>query len=257
MTYKAPAPWRWRPRPPLLHPTSTPTVQSRPFIPTGFSAASSPTTTIRLSSKATNRCSSARSMQGRRGISTFWRRGAASVQHWKRLIELAQTDMGDFITFEFAGSKPIKVEDEYRSGLSVGFAPIIGAKRMQQIAIDLVTDEIPLESAELITPADRTDVAGLQACDYLACSVESALADKLCASVQKRGGRSSSRVKDLVDIAIYATACSVDGGQTAEAPASQSGHPEDSPAEISRRSRRLERISRTAVQEAVLADRAG
>ena len=129
------------------------------------------------------------------------------------LIELAQTNMDDFITFEFAGSMPIKAEDEYRSGLSVRFVPIIGAKRMQQIAIDLVTDEVPLENAELITPADRIDIAGLQACDYPVYPVESALADKLCALVEKHDGRASSRVKDLADIAIYATACSVDGAK--------------------------------------------
>lgn len=127
------------------------------------------------------------------------------------LIELAQTDMDDFITFEFAGSRPIKTEDEYRSGLSVRFVPMIGAKRMQQITIDLVADEIPLENAELITPADRIDITGLRACDYFVYPVESALADKLCALVEKHGGRASSRVKDLIDIAIYATACSVDG----------------------------------------------
>ncbi len=127
------------------------------------------------------------------------------------LIELAQADMDDFITFEFSGSRPIKVEDEYRSGLSVRFVPIIGAKHMQQIVIDLVIDQIPLEGTELITPADRIDIEGLQACAYLVYSVESALADKLCALAEKHDGRVSSRVKDLVDIAIYATTCSING----------------------------------------------
>lgn len=38
-----------------------------------------------------------------------------------RLKELTETDMGDFVTFEFAGSRPMRVEDEYRDGLSVQF----------------------------------------------------------------------------------------------------------------------------------------
>ena len=129
----------------------------------------------------------------------------------RSLIELAQANMDDFVTFEFAGSRPIKAEDEYRSGLSVRFIPIIGSKRMQQIAIDLVIEEIPLEDTELITPVDRIDIEGLQTCDYLVYPVENALADKLCALAEKHGGRVSSRVKDLVDIAIYATTCSING----------------------------------------------
>lgn len=129
----------------------------------------------------------------------------------ERLKELAETDMGDFVTFEFAGSRPIKVEDEYRDGISVKFVPIIGSKRMQRISVDLVVDEVLLEGAELIAPADRIDIEGLQTCDYLVYPLENAIADKLCALVEKHGGRTSSRVKDLVDIVIYATTCLIDG----------------------------------------------
>lgn len=112
------------------------------------------------------------------------------------------------MTFEFAGSRPIKAEDEYRSGLSVGFVPMLGAKRMQPVSVDLVVDEVPLEGAERISPADRIEVDGLETCDYL---VEAALADKLCGIVEQHGERASSRVKDLVDIAVYATTAAVDG----------------------------------------------
>ncbi len=129
----------------------------------------------------------------------------------RSLIRLAQTDADDFITFEFAGSRPIKAEDEHRSGLSVRFLPVLGAKRMQQIAIDRVIDKISLEDAELITPADRIDIDGLQKCNYLVYPVESALSDKLCALIERHDGRASSQVKDLVDIAVYATACPVNG----------------------------------------------
>lgn len=129
----------------------------------------------------------------------------------ERLKELAETDMGDFVTFEFAGSRPIKVEDEYRDGLSVQFVPFIGSKRMQRISVDLVVDEVPLEGAELIAPADRLDIGGLQTCDYLIYPLESAMADKLCALVETHDGRASSRVKDLVDIVICATTCLING----------------------------------------------
>lgn len=129
----------------------------------------------------------------------------------KELIRLAEIDLGDFVTFEFAGTHPIKAEDEYRSGLSVKFVPIIGTKRMQQISIDLVVDEVPLEGAELITPADRIEIDGVQTCDYLVYPVEGALADKFCALIEIHGERTSSRVKDLVDIVVYAVTCAIDG----------------------------------------------
>lgn len=131
----------------------------------------------------------------------------------KRLKELAEADMGDFITFEFAGARPIKAEDEYRSGLAVRFIPIIGSKSKQPISIDLVVDEVPLEMADFVVPSDRIEIDGLETCGYLVYPVESALADKFCALVERHDGRASSRVKDLVDIVVYATMCSVDGSR--------------------------------------------
>lgn len=41
-------------------------------------------------------------------------------------------------------------------------------------------DEVPLEGAERISPADRIEADGLETCDYLVYPVEAALADKLC-----------------------------------------------------------------------------
>lgn len=127
------------------------------------------------------------------------------------LRHLAQRDLGDFIFFEYEGAEPIKADDEYRSGLSVRFVPVMGVKRMQPISIDLVVDEVPLEGAEHISPADRIDVKGLITCDYLVYPVGAALADKLCALSERHNGRASSRVKDLVDIVIYALTCDIDG----------------------------------------------
>lgn len=131
----------------------------------------------------------------------------------EELVWLTGTDLGDFVTFEFAGSRPIKAEDEYRSGLSVGFVPLIGAKRLQPVSVGLVVDEVPFEGAERISPADRIEVDGLETCDYLVYPVEAALADKLCGIVETHGGRASSRVKGLVDIAVYAVTSKVDGAR--------------------------------------------
>lgn len=125
----------------------------------------------------------------------------------------ASVDLGDHMRFVFESASEIKTEDEYRSGLSVLFTPWLGRKRMQPISIDLVVDEIPFDEAEIIVPADRIRVEGVKVFDYLVYPVESALADKLCAMVERHDGRPSSRVKDLVDVLVYATTCAVDGGK--------------------------------------------
>ena len=82
---------------------------------------------------------------------------------------------------------------------------------MQAISIDLVIDEVPLDEAEPVTPADRIPIDGIEVCDYLVYPVENALADKACAIAERHDDRPSSRVKDLVDILVYATNCIVDG----------------------------------------------
>lgn len=120
------------------------------------------------------------------------------------LRSLAEIDLGDFVTFEFINSSLIKADDDYRSGLVVKFAFYLGSKRMGVLSIDLVADEVPIEDAELITPADRIGITGLEEHDYLVYSVENALADKMCAIIEQHAGRSSTRVKDLVDIVVYA-----------------------------------------------------
>jgi hypothetical protein len=80
--------------------------------------------------------------------------GESLEEALEELVRLAGTDLGDFVTFEFAGSRPIKAEDEYRSGLSVGFVPLVGAKRLQPVSVDLVVDEVPLEGGERVAPAE-------------------------------------------------------------------------------------------------------
>ena len=135
-----------------------------------------------------------------------------SLEHaLSKLEALASTDLDDYMRFMLQSADPIKVEDEDRSGLRIVFQPMLGPKRLQPISIDLVVDKVPLERAEFITPADRVNVEGIQVYDYLVCPVENSLADKLCALTERHDGRASSRVKDLVDIAIYATTCRIDG----------------------------------------------
>lgn len=129
------------------------------------------------------------------------------------LRRLAEKDLDDFVVFEFLSVEPIKVEDEYRSGLNVRFAVYLGARRMQDVSVDLVVDEVPQDGHDVLTPADRVEVPGVPVCDYRVYRVASALADKLCGIAEEHGGRPSSRVKDLVDIVVYALTEPVEGDE--------------------------------------------
>lgn len=126
------------------------------------------------------------------------------------LKELASADLDDFVTFVFSSATPIKSEDEYREGYAVRFDAFLGSKKVQSISIDLVSDEIPCESIDTIVPVDRIFIEGLPTFDYRVYPAERSVADKVCALLERHDGRPSSRVKDLVDIAVYATNISFD-----------------------------------------------
>ena len=129
----------------------------------------------------------------------------------EELKRLAVIDRGDFVTFSYAGMTPIKAEDEYRTGANVRFHVRLGNKRLQDISIDLVIDDIPQEDFDTIMPADRITVRGLPTCAYRVYAVESSLADEFCGIVERHHGRPSSRQKDLVDVVVYVRSCTIDG----------------------------------------------
>ena len=129
----------------------------------------------------------------------------------EELKRLAAVDLGDFVTFSFAGMAPIKAEDEYRSGMNVRFQVRLGNKRLQDISIDLVVDDIPQEDFDIVMPADRITVRDLPTCSYRVYAVESSLADKFCGIAERHRGRPSSRQKDLVDVVAYARSFAIDG----------------------------------------------
>ena len=104
-------------------------------------------------------------------------------------------------------------EDEYKDGLRLLFNVFLGTKKKQRLRIDLVRDWVPEELTEMIVPADRMTIEGVATFDYRAIPVSYALADKYLGITDLHNGRPSSRVKDLVDIVLYATHCRVDEAQ--------------------------------------------
>lgn len=130
--------------------------------------------------------------------------GATIDEAVRDLRRRAEKDAGDFMTFVFRGAEPIKADDEYRDGRTVMFDAYLGAKMVQRVAVDLVSDSVGVGEPDWLRPADRLEVSGLQTCDYPVYPSSRAVADKVCGIVERHGGRPSSRVKDLADIVKYA-----------------------------------------------------
>lgn len=123
----------------------------------------------------------------------------------KEMRRAAELDLGDWCRFKLTHSKESLDENGYSRLLKIRFATYIGAEEKDPILIDLSLDCFPTLPPERITPANRIDIKGVEACDYLAYPLPDQLADKLCAIMERQpGGWPSSRMKDLVDVVIYA-----------------------------------------------------
>lgn len=134
------------------------------------------------------------------------------------LKRLASIDLGDFIEFRFVSADPIAEDQEYRNGYRVVFSPVLGGtKTMNDVSVDLVVDEVALETVDVVKPANRLEIRGLPIFDYRIYPAVNAIADKVCATLQTYpGGRASSRVRDLVDLVVYVTRETISGYDLSE-----------------------------------------
>ncbi len=135
---------------------------------------------------------------------------AKAIDELKRL---ASKDLDDFLQFEFVGIREVAKDQEYRDGVKMEFAPILGGtKRMNTISLDLVADRVFEDDADLITPVSRLEIKGIPVFDYSVYPVVYSIADKVCATLQLYpGDRPSSRVRDLVDLVTYISKERLDG----------------------------------------------
>ena len=132
------------------------------------------------------------------------------------LRKYAAIDLGDFIAFRYESFERIKLEDNYRNGFKVTFTPLLGGKQMQAISVDLVADNVGCIGTELVHPVDRLPIKGLVEFDYVVYRAEEAITDKVFGIIEGHNGRPSSRVKDLVDLAVYLTTEVFDGSKLFE-----------------------------------------
>lgn len=136
----------------------------------------------------------------------------------EELKRLAAMDLGDFLEFRFLSAELIANKQEYRDGYRVVFDAVLGGtKSLRHISIDLVASQVSSADVDVIKPANRLDIKGIPTFDYRVYPVVCAVADKVCATMQLySGNRPSSRVRDLVDLVVYATSEDMDGSALSE-----------------------------------------
>lgn len=122
------------------------------------------------------------------------------------MVRIASIDLGDWCRFVLTKHEESMDENGYSRLLKLRFATYVGNEEKDPVLIDLSLDCATTLAPNLLAPANRISIAGLKEYDYLVYPLVDQLADKLCAIMELQpGGYPSSRMKDLVDVAIYAT----------------------------------------------------
>ena len=122
-----------------------------------------------------------------------------------------QIDLGDHFLLDIVRVAPLQ---EDAKGVRVHVTARLGATSFATFHIDVVVGAVMTDTPDIVPPLTPLDIEGLVRPSYQVFPVADHLADKLCATVgvYKRTGQqaSSSRVKDLVDIAIIASTLTID-----------------------------------------------
>ena len=129
----------------------------------------------------------------------------------RALAALAEADLGDHLTFRLIRSTPTGL-GENQPGVATRryvFACIdaVHDTQVDTVVVDVVVGPPPVGRPEVVEPANRLHLRRpLITFPYRLYPVADQIADKVCATMdtQYPGGKPSSRVKDLVDLALIA-----------------------------------------------------
>lgn len=140
-------------------------------------------------------------------VDVYYAENAAEPQDAINALRSAlESDIGDH--FGYDTTRIVPLQEEAR-GARLNVTARLGPKPFAAFHIDVVVGAIMTAEPDLVHPLTRIDVPGLVRPNYRAFPVVDHLADKLCATIRTHaaGGeiRGSSRVKDLVDIALIAS----------------------------------------------------
>jgi hypothetical protein len=139
-------------------------------------------------------------------------RAAADGEAVEALQRDLGADIGDHFGFEVTRTTPLP---EAAKGRRVHVRSRLGAKTYASFHIDVVVGTAMSGEPELVAPLTPIEVAGLVRPSYRTFPLADHIADKLSATVEvhHQAGqvRPSSRVKDLVDLALIARTQAVSG----------------------------------------------
>jgi hypothetical protein len=141
----------------------------------------------------------------------FAERAVAVEEAVGALAAAADRDLGDHFRFEITRTTPLQ---EAAKGRRLDVVAYLGA-RYAAFHVDVVVDTAMSGHPDWAPPLVRVDIEGLTRPRYRVFPVADHLADKLCAMLESHDtavqGRVSTRVKDLVDIALIASTQIIDG----------------------------------------------
>ncbi len=136
----------------------------------------------------------------------------------------AASDLGDHLRFELASVNPTA------SGRKVRIVAWLGATVIERFAVDLVVGSIVTAPIEEVVPDNRIELPRLDPHPpYRLYPLVDHLADKVCAIHEAPGGRTSTRVRDLVDVLIIAATQRMDASAARIAIATEQRHREMAP----------------------------
>lgn len=129
------------------------------------------------------------------------------------LRRLVSVDLGDHFRFQYTEHSALLAgEDQpYMDGVRVAFNVFIGVRKKGALHVDLTVGAGVTAEITRMPPAGALSLPRLVSNEYRLYPVVDQIADKICATIQKRGERSSTREKDLVDLVVLAITQDVDG----------------------------------------------
>lgn len=133
------------------------------------------------------------------------------------LENLAGRDLGDHLTFSLAGTRPTGLGDN-QPGVQTLRATFTASdadtsKKIGDIQVDIVVGPPPVGRIETVEPANRLTLPRLGSYPYRLFPIADQIGEKVCATMYNDyggAGRSSSRVKDLVDLVVIVKTQHVD-----------------------------------------------
>jgi hypothetical protein len=117
----------------------------------------------------------------------------------EKLESLAQVDLGDFFEFRL-GSAVHEIQGAH-VGVIIRVVAYLGLKEFSRFGIDIVLDVSTTMDPETIEPHRPIDVVGLAESPWRIYPLVDHIADKFAAILETHGKRTSSRYRDLVDLA--------------------------------------------------------